>query len=223
MTDAGDTTDEGTADGAAPDASGRTDAHEERDTLLFLGDSLTQEGSWQEWFPEQRVLNHGVGGDTTDAVLDRIDDVVAARPDEIVLLIGTNDLGTRQTVEHLVRTTETICVTLRRELPGSRMLLVSVLPRGREFAQRIREANIHLRQFASTVRAQFLDLWPALAQEDGEIDPRFSADRLHLTDEGYQAWLDELRPALGRLRESPPMTTPIQIIRPDQYSRPPQR
>lgn len=198
----------------------REQSDDDREIVVFLGDSITQDGRWSEWFPDLNVINLGVGGSTTDDVLARFDEVVAARPDEIVLLIGTNDLGTRQTVEHLVRNIETLCVNLRRELPGSRMLVQSVMPRGREYAQRIQEANIHLRQFSSTVHAQFLDLWPALALEDGELNPAYSDDRLHLNDAGYEAWLLELRPALDRLRESPPMTTPIQIIRPDQYARP---
>lgn len=191
-----------------------------RDTIAFVGDSLIQVGAWHEWFPDLNVVNLGVGGNTTDDLLERLDDVISVAPDEIVVLIGTNDLGTRQTVEHLVRNVESACVQLRRDLPGSRMLLISVLPRGREYAQRIKEANIHLRQFSSTVRAQFLDLWPALALDDGELNPSFTDDRLHLTDAGYEAWVQELRPALDRLRELPPMTTPIQVIRPDQYARP---
>ena len=182
---------------------------------------MTQEGRWAEWFPDVDALNFGVGGDTTDDALARLNDVIAASPDVVVLLIGTNDLGTRQNVEHLVRNVETICVELRRALPGSRMLVQSVMPRGREFAARIQDANIHIRQFTSTVRAQFLELWPAFALEDGELNPAYSDDRLHLTAAGYDAWLDELRPALDRLRELPPMTTPIQIIRPDLLSRPP--
>ena len=192
-----------------------------RETIVFFGDSLTQEGRWAEWFPDVDALNFGVGGDTTDDALARLEDVIATSPDVIVLLIGTNDIGTRQNVEHLVRNVETICVELRRALPGSRMLVQSVMPRGREFAARIQDANIHIRQFTSTVRAQFLELWPAFALEDGELNPAYSDDRLHLTAAGYDAWLDELRPALDRLRESPPMTTPIQIIRPDLLSRPP--
>jgi lysophospholipase L1-like esterase len=191
------------------------------DTVVFLGDSLIRDGAWGDWFPESEVVNLGVGGDTTDALLARLDEVIDLEPDEIVLLIGTNDLGTRQTVEHLVRNVETICVTLRKALPGSRMLVQSVLPRGREFAQRIQDANIHIRQFTSTVHAQFLDLWPALALDDGELNPAFTTDRLHLTDEGYEAWIGELRPALARLRDLPPMTTPIRVIRPDQFTRPP--
>ena len=197
-----------------------TASYPARETILFLGDSLIEAGDWATWFPDENVINAGRGGDTTDDVLHRLELVTDARPDEIVVLIGTNDLGTRQTVEHLVRNIETICVTLRRALPGSRLLVQSVLPRGREYAQRIQDANIHLRQFSSTVRAQFLDLWPALALDDGELNPVYSEDRLHLNDAGYEAWLTELRPALGRLRELPPMTTPIQIVRPDRYSRP---
>ena len=190
------------------------------ETIVFLGDSITQGGDWAAWFPELNTVNLGVGGDTTDDVLLRLDAVVEARPDEVMLLIGTNDLGTRQSVEHLVRNIQTMLVSLRRDLPGTRMLVQSILPRGREFADRIQEANIHLRQFAATIRAQYLDLWPAFAEPDGEINPAYSDDRLHLNDAGYEAWLGELRPALQRLKDEPPMTSPIQAIRVDDYARP---
>jgi lysophospholipase L1-like esterase len=194
-------------------------SHAER-TMVFLGDSLTEDGHWSEWFPNANIRNLGRGGDTTDGVLARLGEVVAAAPDEILLLIGTNDLATRQTVEHLVRNIQSIMVDLRRDLPGARMLLQSILPRGREFAEQIQTANIHLRQFAATVRAQYLDLWPALALEDGELNPAFSDDRLHLNAAGYDAWLGELRPALERLRDEPPMSRPIQAINVDGYRNP---
>ena len=190
------------------------------DTVVFLGDSLTQGGDWAGWFPELNAVNLGIGGNTTGDVLARLESVVTVGPDEIVLLIGTNDLSLRHSVESLVRNIQSILVDLRRELPGSRMLVQSIMPRGREFADRIREANIHLRQFSATIHAQFLDLWPALALEDGELNPTFSDDRLHLNDAGYDTWLSELRPALVRLRDLPPMTSPIRAISIDDYARP---
>ncbi len=190
------------------------------DTVVFLGDSLTQGGDWAAWFPELNVVNLGVEGRTTEDVLERVDEVVATDPDEIVLLIGTNDLGMRRNVESMVRNIQSILVDMRRELPGSRMLVQSIMPRGREFAERIREANIHLRQFSATVHAQFLDLWPTMALDDGELNPAYSGDRLHLNAAGYEAWLSELRPALLRLRELPPMTSPIRVIKVDDYARP---
>lgn len=181
-------------------------------TVAFVGDSITASGDWSEWFPELDTLNHGVSGDTTDDLIERLSAVIDAKPDEIVLLIGTNDLGTRLTVEHLVRNIQLMLVELRRQLPGTRMLLHSIMPRGNDFAGQIQEANIHLRQFAATVHAQYLDLWPAMARADGEINPEYSDDRLHLNDAGYQAWLAELRPALERLREQPPMSRPIRVV-----------
>jgi N-acetylglucosamine-6-sulfatase len=190
------------------------------ETIVFLGDSITQNGDWASWFPDVNVVNLGLGGDTTDDVMQRLDAVVDARPDAIVLLIGTNDLGTRRSVEHLVRNIQLMLVQLRRELPGTRMLVQSILPRAREFADRVQEANIHLRQFAATVHAQYLDLWPAFAEPDGEIKPAYSDDRLHLTPAGYEAWLNELRPGLQRLKEEPPMTSPIRTIHVDEYARP---
>lgn len=189
-------------------------------TIAFVGDSLVREGSWAEWLGGHTVHNFGVDGDTTDDVMERLDAVIQTRPDEVLLLIGTNDLAIRKSVEHLVRNIESMLIELRKELPDSRVLVHSILPRGREFARAIKDANIHLRQFCATVHAQYLDLWPALAQADGSIDPQFSDDALHLNAEGYQTWLSELLPALERLREKPPMTSPIRIISRDEFSRP---
>lgn len=182
-------------------------------SIAFVGDSITAQGDWAAWFPDRETHNLGVGGNTTDDLIARLPDVVALQPDAVALLIGTNDLGTRKSVEHLVRNVEYALVTLRRDLPGTRMLVQSVLPRGREFAADIQDANRHLRQFSPSVHAQYLDLWPAFALEDGEIDPRFSDDRLHLNAAGYDAWLGELAPALERLDEAPPMSRPISVIR----------
>lgn len=182
-------------------------------SIAFLGDSITYHADWNQWFPERETFNLGVSGDTTDHVILRLNSVTELSPDCVALLIGTNDLGTRGTVEHLVRNIELIMVSLRRDLPGARLLVQSIMPRGVEFAAQVKDANRHLRQFSSSVNAQYLDLWPALAREDGEINPDFSDDRLHLNDEGYRVWLQELRPALERLEEAPPMSRPLAIVR----------
>ncbi len=184
-----------------------------RESVAFVGDGFIEGGRWEEWFPDFEVKNFGVTGSTTDDLLARLDEVVQSNPDALVLLIGTEDLSRRGSVEHVVRNIETALVTLRKELPGTRLLLVSILPRGREFADRIKEANRHLWQFVATVHGQYLDAWPALALEDGELNPVFTADRLHLNDEGYAAWLAELKPALGRLREQPPMSGVLTLPR----------
>jgi len=179
--------------------------------VLFLGDSITAQGPWEELLRGERTRNLGIDGDTSAGVLDRLDEVVAAAPDVIVLLIGTNDFGNhRKSAEHVVRNVETALVMLRRELPGVRLLLVSILPRQAEYAGKIEEANRHLRQFVATCHAQYLDAWPALAAGD-HLDDRFTEDGLHLNEDGYRAYVDELVPALERVRGLPPMSRPISL------------
>ena len=81
------------------------------------------------------------------------------------------------------------------------------------YSDTIKDVNRHLWQFASTVRAQYLDLWPALAGEDGGIDPQYSDDSLHLNERGYEMWAGELRGALETLHRVPPSSRPILIPR----------
>ena len=174
---------------AATDPGGRP--------LVLLGDSLTEAGPWESAFPGMRVVNAGRTGDTTADVADRLPEVLALDPAVLVLTVGTNDFNQRATVEQVVRGIEDILFRARHELPELRLVVCSVLPRERERAEWIREVNIHVRQFAPTVKAEFVDLWTVLAQEDGEIDPACSDDRVHPNDAGYAAWVDKLRPALG--------------------------
>lgn len=180
-------------------------------SVVMLGDGLTAAGRWDEWFPAYDVKNLGVNGDTTDEAIARLDAIIEVQPDAVALLIGANDLGWRRSDEYVVRNIETILVTLRRRLPQTRILVQSVLPREREFAATIRSINRHLRQFAPTQHALYLDLWPVLAEPDGELSPAFSDDRLHLNDEGYAAWVGELEPALEALFAHVPTTTSIPI------------
>jgi lysophospholipase L1-like esterase len=193
----------------------------DKGTTAFVGDSLTEGGHWHDWFPDHNALNFGVGGDTTDDLLERLSTIVDANPSTVVIMIGTNDLAWRRTVEHVVRNIETTLFQLRRDLPGVRLLVQSVLPRAREFADQIQDINRHVRQFAPSVRALYVDLWPAFARADGEIDPRHSDDRLHLNASGYEAWRAELSAALEVLFRMPSSTKPLPIAY-DEYARPAQ-
>ncbi|GLK18417.1 GDSL-type esterase/lipase family protein [Herbiconiux flava] len=178
---------------------------------VFVGDSLIEGGRWQEWFPELEAVNLGVGGDTTEGLIARLDEVAAEDPDTVVLLIGTNDVANRRGIEQVVRGIETALANIRAALPDARILVQSVLPRGAEYAEFVKEINRHVWQFAATVRAHYLDLWPVMAVESGELNPAFTEDRLHLNEEGYKAWLSELEPALERVHDLPPSSRPIRL------------
>jgi lysophospholipase L1-like esterase len=183
------------------------------ESIVFVGDSITAGGRWAEWLPAYDVHVEAAPGDTTDRLTERLPAVVELQPDTLAIMIGANDFGQNRSVEYVVRSIEYFLAMVRQDVPGSRTLVQSIMPRGREFSDDIQNANRHLRQYAQNVHAQYLDLWPAMAMEDGELNPEFTNDRLHLTDAGYAAWRSELEPALERLADAPPMSRPISIIR----------
>jgi lysophospholipase L1-like esterase len=182
------------------------------ESIVFVGDSITAGGDWQSWFPEYRVSVEATPGDATDRLNERLPAIVELQPETLAILIGANDFGQSRSVEFVVRSIEYFLAMVRQDVPGVRTLVQSILPRGREYSVDIQDANRHLRQYAQNIHAQYLDLWASMATDEGELRPEFTTDRLHLTPAGYEAWLGELRPALERLRDAPPMSRPISII-----------
>src|SRR5215468_11507810 len=59
---------------------------------VMLGDSHIEGIDWRELFPDVKILNRGISGDTSAGVLNRLDEVIGRHPKIVVLMIGANDL-----------------------------------------------------------------------------------------------------------------------------------
>jgi lysophospholipase L1-like esterase len=168
-------------------------------SVVLLGDSITEAGIWNEWFPEHRTLNRGIGWDTVGGVIARLDGALPD-PRAVSLLIGTNDLtglGRSRDVEDIAEQMQDLVRRIRERAPGAALLVNSVMPRSAWFAPRIRRLNEHYRTIAADAGATYVDLWPALADGDGQLRKELTTDGLHLTSAGYRAWVDVLRPQLA--------------------------
>lgn len=168
--------------------------------VIFLGDSITEWTAWEDWFPELRTTNRGIGGQAICDVLARLDSaVVASRA--ISLLIGTNDLhglGKSMNVPEIAAQMDTLVRCIRGLAPSAALFVNSVLPRSTDFRDRIVQLNKEYQRIAEGHDAVYVDAWSALAGEDGAIRPEFTTDGLHLSIEGYNAWVAVLRPHLIR-------------------------
>lgn len=171
--------------------------------IVFLGDSITEQGMWDEWFPEWPVINRGIGGDTAGGVTKRLDSAING-PLAVSLLIGTNDLtglGRSRDVGAIAAQVRLLVRRIRDRAPEAHIVINSVMPRSEWFAPRVTRLNEHYRVIARDVDAVYLDLWPALAGPSGELRTEFTRDGLHLTGAGYRAWVDALRPVLRPVGE----------------------
>ena len=180
--------------------------------LLFLGDSITQgwEGGgqavWNTHYAPLNALNLGFSGDRTEHVLWRVKygQLKRLQPKAAVILIGTNNTGHLQRpAEETVSGIQAVIGELRKQLPGTPLVLLSVFPRGErpdDPLRRLNEAiNTLLARLADDRHVISLDLASAFLQADGTLSKEVMPDYLHLAPAAYGRWAEALAPTLKRL------------------------
>ena len=160
---------------------------------VFLGDSLTDFGPWQDLFPQTRTKNRGVVGDDTAGVLARLHEVTAGKPGQVFLLIGTNDLSFGVDEDEIVANVEDIISTIDTESPDTEIFVQSVLPRAQSYRERVESLNRSLRSAVSE-KATWIELHAHFLDDDGSIIDEYSNDELHLFGKAYLVWQDILDP-----------------------------
>ena len=179
------------------------EARGRRVDLVWLGDSITQDWEkqgpeewrnfvplWQRFYGDRNALNLGFTGDTTAHLLWRMQngELDGIQPRAAVILIGANNMGrVHWSAPQSITGIEAVVTECRRRLPGTKILLLSVLPAIRSaYATRTTELiNQGLRQrYASeaTPGVTYLDV-TSLFMRDGQVDrTQFLDDRLDPPD-----------------------------------------
>jgi lysophospholipase L1-like esterase len=167
--------------------------------IVFLGDSISEFGLWEQWFPGTPVLNRGIGGEISAQVLGRLDTAITA-PVAVFLLIGTNDLTVAVREDQIVANVESILQGIEDRAPGTPVFLQGLMPRTAGFRSEIESLNRRYLELASSVEnVRYVDLWPALSDGSGALKHEYTLDRLHLNGAGYRAWVDVLRPLVAQV------------------------
>ncbi len=165
--------------------------------IVFLGNSITDGGEFNELFNMANIKNRGIRSDIITGVEKRLGQVTSGEPAKIFLLIGINDISHGHTVDELARRYERLVKKIREESPSTRLYLQSVMPINNCFKrykgligkeQTIKDLNGRIREIATEHGATYIDLWTFLANKEGKLDPGFTNDGLHLNGRGYRVW-----------------------------------
>jgi len=169
--------------------------------IVFVGDSITDGGCWEELFPGVPLKNRGINADDTLGVIKRLDDILRAKPLAIFLLIGTNDLPwfTYRTNRHIIASYDQILSRCKELSPATRVFVQSILPRGRSFSKRIQQINTELKNLAYQHGFTYIDLYPSFVDDKGALQSVLTNDHLHLMAEGYTRWVEILQPHINDL------------------------
>lgn len=169
------------------------DAHDTE--LLLLGDSMIAYYPVKRLFRGRHVINQGIPGDTTEGVLNRLEQVVRLTPKQVVLHAGTNDFvlledDAMAICERII----TIKEGLEKAIPKVRVLVVSVLP----IHPGMLKTALFVRDNAKLTglnqwleshlqKKQFVDLAKHVIKE-GVLNPDLTTDGIHLNEKGYEIY-----------------------------------
>lgn len=173
--------------------------------IVFIGNSITNGAEWNELFPQKRVKNRGISGDTSEGVFDRLDAVVKGKPAKIFILIGVNDISREIKVETIVLNMKQIVEKIQKESPKTKIYIQSILPVNPDFEMfkghmkpdLIKEINQFYQNIAQEYKVNYIDLYSHFL-EDGtdQMNKKYTNDGLHLLGEGYLLWREIVKPYL---------------------------
>lgn len=163
--------------------------------VAFLGDSLTDGYDVVRYYPQFKVSNRGIGGDTTFDLEERLKvSVYDLVPKAVVMLIGANNLSTMfDNYEHILK-------GLKDNLPNTKIILLSLTNMGQDWGKGNELAaynNVKIKKLAEKYGFAFVDLYsPLMNLQTGEIHPEYTTDGGHLTEKGYEVLTEQITPVL---------------------------
>ena len=169
--------------------------------IAFLGDSLTEGIFHVEKFMGYTTLNRGLNGYTTRKILNRINEVVDARPKKLFLMAGTNDMWGGEKVQTTVKNYTMMLDIIREHVPECKIYIQSTLPFGEAALKRnskasndkVKELNKQLVLLAKKYGATYLDIGSLYKDSKGRMGSKFTIDGIHLKLEYYAPWLKVIK------------------------------
>lgn len=181
--------------------------------VSFVGDSLTQgmqmydTGLPGAMFCAYRgvgpnAIVNGTSCKRADGVAEvPLDALTAQQPKAVYLLLGTNVLGTDSDYTSFLTYYRLMLDMISQALPNTKIYVQSITPVRPEvrkkspglYKERLCEINDALSAIALEKGCTFLNLWEALADENGDLIEEYAQpDGYHLLPAGYDAWVDYL-------------------------------
>lgn len=172
----------------------------ENDDKIFVGDSITDHGEFQEFFPNEVILNRGISRDNSKGVLNRIDEVVKKNAKKVYIMIGVNDILYGTDINKFGENVTKIVQSFDKT--STKVIIQSILPVNNEIYgdavsnEVIIDFNKILKAIAEKNSVTYLDLHGDFIDENDQLNKDYTIDGIHLTGKGYKVWVDAINAQL---------------------------
>lgn len=183
---------------------------------VFLGDSITEYYPLGEFYAAYQrqtginVYNRGISAENTAHLLGRLETTLfPLAPKNVVLLIGTNDIGQNVNADAIYQNIQTIIERILQACPQTNLILQALYPVnenmpdfynrysvGSRTNEKIRSLNQRLKALAEEKQLVFLDLTADLCDDTGNFSLEYTYDGLHPSAAGYRVITKRILPLL---------------------------
>ena len=169
-----------------------------KETAVFAGSSSFR--MWKNidsYFPQYNVINSGFGGSHMSGLVYYADQlIIRFHPDKIFIYEGDNDLEYGKKPDEILETTKLLLALIENTLPGTSVFILSAKPSPARWSlkEKYNELNGKFEELVKNFpNVYFINVWDVLLDKSG--NPRnelYINDRLHLNDEGYKLWANQI-------------------------------
>lgn len=176
----------------------------QKNEIVFLGNSITEKGEWQEILSDSRypIVNRGIGGDNSFGILARMDEILTAKPKAIFLMDGINDLFRKLPNEVSIYNYKRIIRKIKRLSPKTKIYIESALPINEEMTkeaytkgrnQLVPALNAAIKKLAEEEEITYINICPLFQDQQGRLKRELTMDGVHLKPSAYIDWVAYLK------------------------------
>lgn len=184
--------------------------------IVFIGNSITEKiKNWDEKFNIPHIRNRGIAGDLSDGVLKRLNEIVYFKPKAVFIMIGINDLFNKHHEEdngkliydkivpstaYVGKNILKIAKRIHHKSPETIIYVRTVLPTRRDYLkQDVLALNTIIKKNEAKGYYQVLDIYNQFVDSNGDLAKELTVDGVHLSDKGYEKWVDFEKPIIEAL------------------------
>jgi len=178
--------------------------------IVMIGDSITYGGDWNSLLNDKKIANLGINGDSTDGVLNRLEDVYFLNPRVCFIMIGINDFQGNRSVETVLANYRKIVTEIKNR--NIRVIIQSVLHLGEKYYinhiggknkndwikinKKVRSLNEKLKIMAVELDVEFVDINEELSSNNILTEKYGDESGIHLSKLGYEKWVEIIKPIM---------------------------
>ncbi len=184
---------------------------------VFYGDSILEYYNVDKFLPDiENKYNCGIGGMTSEMLLHFVDEgVLKYKPNQVFLMVGTNDLGgtVMASPRDIALNVKEMIEIIHYNLPDCKIHLLSCIPcieekhgymvthQGMRNNDILRMIYREYQRMIPYEYVHFIDVYPTLCNEHGELIESYYIDGLHVNNDAYQVMTEKILKELYKEEE----------------------